>query len=362
MPVVRFAKRPASGIAAVCPNCGSNAAKTLWLQVDDAPLHRAPRSLSVVECPACTCRFYDQPPHEDYGGEEMHALGRAALYLQQGAGLSQLCRPIGRLRHGPGSRYLDVGCGFGFGLDYACRARQWRGQGIDPAQIAGMGRDRLGLPIEQRLLGDDEPDLHGACDVVMAAETIEHVPSPPAFLATLKAVLAPGGVLVLTTPDAAALRPETSPGQLIALLSPGLHIVLQTEASLRDLLAQAGFAHIRIERDGSTLIAHASAEPFELDPDDQPFRLSLRRYLEERSLDVAGDRDLLLGFAGRALLEAANDGDLERAARLRTRLGTICRQLFGLDLWAMTALPPETASCSLARMAELVPLNLAAIL
>lgn len=343
-----------------CPNCGSSQPKPHVLSVDFTPPLRARQVWRVVGCRHCTCRFYERQDVADYADDEMLTRGRSALYLQQGAGLGQLIKPVAMLSFPAGARYLDIGCGFGFGLDFAVTAKAWRGQGIDPAQIAGLGRELLGLPIDQRLLGADEPALRGTCDVVMAAETIEHVPQPAAFLALIKDTLALGGVVVLTTPDGDALHPQTPPGQLVSLLSPELHLVLQSERSLRMLLANAGFGHIHIVRDGGALVAHASTRPLCFVSDPIAIRADYRSYLERRFADFGADSDLFWGFGGRAFLEAVNDGDIETARRLRQPLAKACLGRFGIDLDA-PALPYETATCSLERMTDLMPLNAASI-
>ena len=161
-----------------------------------------PETLRVLRCLRCTSPFdaVRQPP--DYASEAFSARGQAAFYLQQGAGPGLLTRPLAQLRRPPGSRYLEVGCGFGFALDFAVQARGFVGMGIDPGRLAAQGRQAFGLDIALRPLGTDEPALAGQFDVVMAAETIEHVASPAAFVRTLRRALRPGGVLVLTTPTA----------------------------------------------------------------------------------------------------------------------------------------------------------------
>lgn len=350
--------------AAPCPNCGSLAPKPLRLSVAFTPLNWVEHVLEVVDCSDCTCCFYPSPMATDYGADEMLTRGRAALYLQQGAGLAQLFRPIARIAAPPGSRVLDVGCGFGFGLDFALQppargGKGWVGGGIDPAQLAGLGRDLLGLPIEQRLLQADEPALAGACDVVITAETLEHVPDPADFLRILRSVLTPGGVLALTTPAAEAITPAAPLGQVGGLLSPSLHIVIQSEASLRLLLARAGFSHVQVERDGGALVAYASTAPLALDTGD--FTPAYLRYLQARAAAFSHDDDLFWGFAGRGFLEAVNAGDGALAVDLRARLVPACLQRFGIDL-AEPHLPPETATCTLERMAALMPLNLSSLL
>ena len=212
---------------------------------------RASQLWQVVACPECGCRFYLHQTTADYGAGEMLTRGRASLYLQQGAGLAQLFRPIARLSCPPGTRVLDIGCGFGFGLDFAVRARGWRGLGMDPAQIAGLGSRPAGA--SDRAASADGARAAAARGVRRGdggRDAGSMCRRRRRFCACLKATLAPGGVLVLTTPDADAVTPATPPGQLAGLLSPELHIVLQSEGSLRGLLGRAGFAHVEIVRDG----------------------------------------------------------------------------------------------------------------
>ena len=203
---------------------------------------------------------------------------------------------------------MEVGCGYGFGLDYALRTRAWRAVGIDPAPLATLGRDALQLPIESRYLREDD-EARGTMNVVAGAEVIEHLPSPLAFVRTLRAMLRPGGVLVLTTPNGDDVRPETPSGVLIPLLSPGLHLTIQSATSLEFVLREAGFAEVQVEVDSHTLVAFASDAPLALTTDPGLLRRDLRQHLQQRaaSTDPAGDP--FLGFAGRAFQESANDGD-----------------------------------------------------
>jgi len=345
-----------------CPNCGLRGRKPVLLNVRFARPGEAPQRLLLLRCPACTCPFYQDQKLPDYADEAMFARGRCTFYLQQGAGLSLITRPLAQLQRPPGSRYLEVGCGFGFGLDFAVRAKGFVGTGLDPGLVAGLGRELLGLDIERRLLGEDEPALAQRFDVVMAAETIEHVPSPAGFVRTLRRVLRPDGVLVLTTPDGDALQRETAPGGLVGLLSPGLHLVFQTAASLRALLLEAGFRAVTLRRDGYSLVAFAADAEEVLQDDAGALRAAYRHYLERRAGEVPADGDLGLGLAGRALWEAVNDGDMDTAARFAAGLREACRVRFGLDIDSLEALPAEALCCSLERLAELMPLGLGALL
>ncbi len=356
------AETPAALRAMPCPNCGAATAKSLVLTIDVQLPDNPSKRLRLLRCPACTCHFYDSQVPPDYAEPSLNNRGRVPFYVQQGAGISLITRPLAQAAAvPPGSAYMEVGCGYGFGLDFAISTRGWHGVGIDPAPLAAIGRDALGLPIELRYLRDDD-EARAAMDVVMGSEVLEHVPSPSAFVRTLRAMLKPGGLLLLTTPNGADIRRDTPPGTIIPLLSPSLHLVIQTTESLTALLRQGGFAHIEVVVDSHSLIAFASDAPLQLERDPARLRLALREHLEGRAAKLDPTGDLFLGLAGRAFQEAVNDGDMAAADRAWALLTTGCHARFGWNLDALTSLPAEVATCSLERMAQLAPLNLGGLL
>ena len=107
-----------------------------------------------------------------------------------------------------GKRALDVGCGAGLLTEPLARMGA-AATGLDaaPENIAAakLHADGQGLTIDYRAgsvetLGADEK-----FDLVCSMEVIEHVTDPAAFVAGLVRVLAPGGLLVLSTPNRTAL-------------------------------------------------------------------------------------------------------------------------------------------------------------
>lgn len=343
-----------------CPNCGSAAKKAMLLTVDVQLPDNPSKQLHVLHCPTCDCRFYNSQVPPDYAEPGLNDRGRVPFYVQQGAGVSLITRPLAQASVPAGSAYMEVGCGYGFGLDYALNTRGWHGIGIDPAPLAALGRGALNLPIELRYLRDDD-EARGTMDVVLGSEVIEHVTSPSVFVRTLRAMLKPGGLLILTTPNGSDIRPGVPPGIIIPLLSPSLHLVIQTTGSLRALLHQAGFAHVDVSVDSHSLVAFASDAPLAMERDEALLRRALRTHLLGRAERCGRGTDMFLGFAGRAFQECVNDADMAGADRAWAMLVPACQTRFGLDLQAPT-LPEELRTCSLERMAELVPLNLGGLL
>ena len=307
-----------------CPNCGSDAPKSLVLTLDGQHRVDASRPLRVLRCSSCTCHFYDSQVTPNYADPEMNDHGCVPFYVQTGAGVSLITRPLAQAAAQPGSSYMEVGCGYGFGLDFALNTRGWQGIGIDPAPLAAVGRDALNVAIELRYLRDDD-EARGTMDVVMASEVIEHVTSPAAFVRTMRAMLKPGGLLMMTTPNGDDIVPASSPGVIVSLLSPTLHLVIQNTASFTSLLHRAGFAHVDVQVDSHSLVAFASDAPLTLEHDQRRLRQMYRTHLARRAEAFDPSTDVFLGFAGRSFQESVNDGDMDAAARAWALLLPACR-------------------------------------
>ncbi len=102
-----------------------------------------------------------------------------------------------------GARVLDVGCGAGLAAEGLAR-RGHTVLGIDAASealaAARAHAEGKGLSVVYREAAAEDLLAEGVhFPVITALEVIEHVPNPAAFLATLAALLAPGGKLFVST-------------------------------------------------------------------------------------------------------------------------------------------------------------------
>lgn len=111
-------------------------------------------------------------------------------------GEAQALRPL------IGKSALDVGCGAGLMCEPLARLGA-AVTGIDAAAgniaIAREHAAGQGLTIDYRC--GDVAKMDGQFDLVTSMEVIEHVANPAAFLSALSARLAPGGLMILSTPN-----------------------------------------------------------------------------------------------------------------------------------------------------------------
>lgn len=153
---------------------------------------------------------------------------------------SQGVRPLS------GKRALDVGCGAGLLCEPLARLGA-AVTGVDAAEenvaVAAAHAKVAGLPIDYRCGDVAELGLKHF-DLVTSMEVIEHVADKAEFLAALKAALAPGGLMVLSTPNrtAASKLLLVEGAERLGMVPRGTHHWedFVTPDELRELLAGAG--------------------------------------------------------------------------------------------------------------------------
>jgi 2-polyprenyl-3-methyl-5-hydroxy-6-metoxy-1,4-benzoquinol methylase len=139
-----------------------------------------------------------------------------------------------------GKRVLDVASGTGYGSEHLRKCGANIVVGVDVSETAVREAIRSYGPhyrVGSVIDFDDEP-----FDVIVSFETIEHVDDYRSALRNLRRLLAPGGVLILSTPN----RPVNSP-ELRDLADKPRNIYHVREFSTAEIVAaltDAGFASI----------------------------------------------------------------------------------------------------------------------
>jgi len=312
-------------VAAQCPVCGNDVAQRL--ATARVPWHRA--RVDVGRCPVCNAVVLSdaQPATVTYDDAYVDR------YVEQTAGIEAIAGTLAQVTIGPGARMLDVGCGYGFGVDLGEQLHGWRGVGVDLSLAARRGREDLGIDLREGTL-DDAIGADERFDVVLASELIEHVPDPHALVDDLVDHLAEDGVLLLTTPDAAIVRRETPEPMLLSALAIGDHRFLVDADGLRTLLEQHGLQAV-VRSSGPSLVARAwrdDAGRARVDPDGAIALSDLAAYCSRRARDAAPGSALTLGMAMRAAKFHSYAGDFASAADALPLLRDALLDRYGLDL------------------------------
>lgn len=141
-------------------------------------------------------------------------------------------------RHLPaGGHVLEVGCSYGDVLAQIAAAG-FRATGLEMDDRAAAAARAAGLSVRTGAVPEDLPD--GPVDAVLMSHVLEHLPDGPRALAGIAERLAPGGVLLLRTPNAGALAARLL-GAYWEWCAVPEHVQLYTAESLTQCLAGAGF-------------------------------------------------------------------------------------------------------------------------
>lgn len=142
-----------------------------------------------------------------------------------------------------GGRLLDVGCGNGRFLA-GMRTLGWQVQGVEFSEDGVRACRKAQLPVHHGDLASARFD-EGSFDVVTVRHVIEHIPDPLPFVAELARVLKPGGLLVIETPNSAALGQSWFTMNWYANDVPR-HLVMFAPATLDRLLGKEGLVQARL--------------------------------------------------------------------------------------------------------------------
>jgi SAM-dependent methyltransferase len=160
-------------------------------------------------------------------------------YLVEEVGRRQTSRRLLDLleeRVRPG-RMLDVGCGHGLLMAEALE-RGWDTVGLELSHSAIQHARRLGLSVLEQTI-EDAPFAAASFDAIVAVDLIEHLSAPREFVAHCRELLAPGGALLIATPD-----PESWLARIFGRRWWGYiptHLHLLPRRMLREMVQAEGF-------------------------------------------------------------------------------------------------------------------------
>ena len=107
-------------------------------------------------------------------------------------------------------RLLEVGSGYGYFLDMACKAK-WASEGVEISRYCCQVARQYGCTVRQGRL-QDAGFVQGTFDVVVLWDVIEHFTQPHDIISLTHDLLRRGGALVMRTPDGRALAPSFTRG------------------------------------------------------------------------------------------------------------------------------------------------------
>lgn len=187
--------------AATCPVCRSPAPQ---------PLYRFPE-FAILGCTTCKSSWrsnmYDEAQIEalyqadEYGAHPYFEFGDGMVERREKPRYRNFDEGLRRIEAATGlGRLLDVACGSGAFLSIA-KQRGWACEGVELSETLAASCERnTGVPVSSGRFEDADLDA-ASYDAVTLWDIIEHVIDPVACLRKAQALLRPGGVLLVCTPD-----------------------------------------------------------------------------------------------------------------------------------------------------------------
>jgi len=165
----------------------------------------------------------------------------ASTYGDRGAEkLSASARIRGQLFRdwaGTGKRILDVGCGSGTVTRFVTEGNKVTGIDVDK-QALDACQKRYGVKPVWGEFANELPFGEASFDVVLATETIEHLPYPRILLSEVRRVLTAGGLFLGSVPNEYSLKNRIRVLQGKPMSRDPTHLHHFSLASLRALLTQ----------------------------------------------------------------------------------------------------------------------------
>ena len=252
-----------------CPVCTSNSLRVIGRprRVDRifADLNnKRIDDCRIVQCGKCSLYFVNPFPsfsqkllqkmysnENEYFQEFTKRMERIIHYQNPERRLSA----IEKYQSRPVQKFLEIGCGQGFGLQAAQR-RGWCCSGQDVStDFARVVKQRTGIDIlVGQLNGDSFSEEY--FDAIYVDSVLEHVPNPVEYMTHLRKFLSPGGILYLTLPNEGSvpnslidlvylIRGQSVTSRMMPFSEP-YHILGFTKKSVNQLGSSVGLRILRL--------------------------------------------------------------------------------------------------------------------
>jgi 2-polyprenyl-3-methyl-5-hydroxy-6-metoxy-1,4-benzoquinol methylase len=264
----------------------------------------------ILKCAACGFMFaaipdgydltaqYREDSYWDEGGE-IHYLSGYDHYWRGVRRYYEARLP--RIRAlARGSRMLEIGCADG---KFLAMARRY-GFEVCGVELSATMRERcrriLGCPVYASI--EEVPAESVPFDCVVTFEVIEHMGDPLAFMMQVRELVAPGGLIALSTPNFACEPAVRAPAEFMHFAPPA-HVCYFTPATLMVCVEKAGF---RVDSIQACFAGQEVPMPTWMAAMLRPLRRGKRRlrpgglignvlktYLRRRGLKLPGTTDAL---------------------------------------------------------------------
>lgn len=208
-----------------CNACG---AATVVKRLDRVRDPQSTEHFDIETCLACGLGHTTPEP------EDLSAYYGPAYYGGRHSFTARYCtarrlRLLGQAAKRRG-KLLDIGCGDGSFLE-ACARDGWDVTGTEIGGAAELSK-QLGIDVRDSV---EHARERGPFDAITMWHTLEHFRDPKGTVAAARALLAPGGVLVIAVPDAAGLQARAFRQKWFHLDVPR-HLFHFTRGSLEGML------------------------------------------------------------------------------------------------------------------------------
>jgi 2-polyprenyl-3-methyl-5-hydroxy-6-metoxy-1,4-benzoquinol methylase len=230
-----------------CPVCGSSPLTPVFSCTDHLVSHQA---FALVECPQCALRITQDVPDEDHIGpyyqstqyvshsDTDQGLVNKLYKTARRFTLAHKRRLVTALPGLTGNALLDVGCGTGAFLHTMAQAG-WHVHGLEPDPGArAMALDQYGLQVcPADTFFNLKPQSY---DIITLWHVLEHVHTLQEYMQHLRALLKPGGWLVVAVPNYTSADGRHY-GKDWAAYDVPRHLYHFAPKSIRALAAKHGF-------------------------------------------------------------------------------------------------------------------------